>query len=126
MTTRLQQPGLLLTNEECRMLYQATNLGDVRNRRRGEDSVLYRLLHEITVAAFTAPDTKPGIETRQDVASEERSQWTVKRLTTATGRAGRTIRLDIEENRLPASKTAGTWLIQAADATTYINSHRKN
>lgn len=107
------------------MLYQATNVGEVRNRRRGEDSTLYRLLHDISTAAFAVPVANRGIETRQSVASEERETWTVQQLTAATGRAGRTIRLDIANNTLPATKTANAWHISNADAQTYIASHTK-
>jgi len=118
--------GIFLTQEDARILYREARLDELRKKHRAGDSVIYRLLHDITVTAFTAPDAAPGNETRQDAASEEREYWTTQQLAKATRQAERTIRLHIQDNIIPATRPGKSWLIRNDDANTYIASRRKH
>ncbi|MEO2132751.1 helix-turn-helix domain-containing protein [Microbacterium sp.] len=122
MTVQIPSGAILLTRSEAQVLYQGAQLGELRNRERraGRDTPLYRVLHAISVCVFT-DDAAPGIEPRHELASEEsREWWTVQQLARATGLSTRKIRLDAQENRLPATKHSGTWLITTEEASTYI------
>jgi hypothetical protein len=110
--------SLFLTATEVQMLYRAARIGELRNHYRIGDPAIYRLLQDISRAAFS--DADDGNLTRQTTASEERSHWTVQQIAKKTGRAARTIRLDIETGLLPATKPGTTWIITNADAHTYI------
>ena len=116
--------SVILTPAEARMLYQAARIGELRRRHRVGSSALYDLLTDISVAAFTE-DAARGNEPRQSAASEERGTWTVRHLASYTGRAPRTIRLDIETGALPATKNGNLWTIGLEDAKAYISIRRK-
>lgn len=125
MARKVEGGSIILTPTDARMLYQAARIGDLRSRFRVGDTALFRLLTDIATCAFTiTPNTVPGNMTRQSTASEDRETWTVNRLATATGRAPRTVRLDIQRQALPAKKLTNSWLITPTDAATYIRSHR--
>ncbi|MDQ1130243.1 hypothetical protein [Microbacterium sp. SORGH_AS_0888] len=124
MSVRITEPGMFVTRTEFRMLLQLTNLSEVRKRLRGDDSPAYRLLHDITVLAYSA-DAANGTEPRHPAASEEADGWTVRKLARATGRAERTIRKDISDGILPATKWGNTWLINPNEAHTYVQSRRR-
>lgn len=126
MSHLTNEPTLIITATEAAMLWQRAQLNDLRLKYRSGDSKFYGLLVDVYRLSLQRPDVaNRGIETRQSVASEERETWTVQQLTAATGRAGRTIRLDIANNTLPATKTANAWHITNAEAQTYIASHTK-
>lgn len=127
MNARLPIPqgSILLTPRDARMLYQAARIGELRTRNRIGDSALYKLLTDLSMCAFTTPADNGNL-TRQDAASEDREMWTVAQLARTTGRAARTIRLDIENNALPAHKQGNTWVITKQNAHTYIASRRQN
>lgn len=126
MTQRTLPAGaIVITPSDARMLYQAANLRELRIRYRVGSTAIYDLLTDISRCAFEQDiATSIGTEQRQTSASEERETWTVNQLARRTGRAPRTIRLDIEKNALPATKHCGTWAITAADANTYIAGRR--
>lgn len=126
MSARHLPAGLFLTQEDARILYQAARIGELRKRYRVGDNAIYRLLHDITITAFSSPDAAPGNETRQEAASEEREYWTTQQLAKATGQAERTIRLHIQDKTIPAMRPGKSWLIHKDDATTYIASRRKH
>jgi len=117
LTRFVERSVLILTAEDARMLYQGAQLGELRKRHRSGDSRFYALLVDISRAAFSA---EPGNEPRQHAATEERRTWTVEQVASAARLAPRTVRLDCARNELPATKTAGTWIIPAAEALTYI------
>lgn len=118
MSARLPAGALLLTPEDCRILYAVARISDLRNRHRVGDTTIYRLLTEISVAAQSA-STADGILPRHSSASEEPGMWTVNQLARATGRAERTIRLDCQRGELTARKVGRNWVIPAESAETY-------
>lgn len=119
------EPVIVLTATDARILWQAAHLNDLRIKHRSGDSQLYQLLHDIyRVGQLRVAEA--GSETRQSAATEEREWWTVQHLAKATRLAPRTIRLDIANNELPATKNGNTWLVKNLAATTYIASRRKN
>ena len=120
----IPQGSIILTPKKAQMLYQAAHLGELRSRHRVGFDALHQLLTEITVCAFTQ-DADPGIEPRQETASEEREWWTTEQLARTSRRATRTIRNDIGIGSLPATKNPNGWLIRADHAKTYIEEHRK-
>lgn len=119
----IPEGSILLTPNDAQILYQVANLKAVRSKFRAGDTVAYALLTEITVCAFTS-DAGVGNEPRHESASEEREWWTTAQVARAARRAGRTVRLDIEREILPAQKTGNRWLIRADHAQTYIDSRR--
>ena len=121
MTYIPREPVIVLTAGDARMLWQAARLNELRLKHRSGDSHLYQLLVQIyEVGLLELRTAGAGNEPRQSAASEERSHWTVKQLAKATGRAERTVRLDIESNTLPATKAGGAWIVPAEEALTYI------
>ena len=123
MSTRVDQPGRFFTNAELRVIWEATNMAEVRDRHRRADSVLFALLTEVAQSAY-AVNAVPGHETRQRTASEERSTWTINQLSNATRRAPRTIRHDIELGELKATRPGHAWAIDRVSALAYIASHQ--
>lgn len=109
------------------MLWQNAQLNELRLRHRSGNTKLYDLLVDVyKLSLQRSINAIHGNEARQNAASEEREYWTVRQLATATGRAERTIRLDIASNTLPATKSANAWLITNTAARTYINTHHKS
>lgn len=123
MSRRIPAGAILITPAEARMLYQAANLGELRKRHRVGDHTLYRLLTDLTMCAFTAPDASPGNETRQPPATDEREWWTVQQIARETGQAARTVRLSCQRNELPAQRAGNAWTIHHSNAETYIQAH---
>ena len=121
----IPEGSILLTPNDARVLYQVANLKAVRSKFRAGDTFAYALLTEITVCAFTS-DAGVGNEPRHESASEEREWWTTAQVARAARRAGRTVRLDIEREILPAQKTGSRWLIRADDVERYIKAHRRS
>jgi hypothetical protein len=101
-------------------------IGDLRTQHRIGDTPIYRLLTEITLAAFTADPADVGTLPRQEAASEEREWWTVREVAKAMGRSERAVRLDCETERLPARKVSGSWLIATSDVETYAAARKRN
>lgn len=121
------EPVIILTATEARILWQAARLNDLRLKHRSGDDRLYALLAKVyQVGLLQIRTTGPGNEPRQNTATEERRAWTVRQLANATGRAERTVRLDIEKKALPATKQGGTYIINSTEAATYIAAHGKN
>ncbi|WP_153004740.1 hypothetical protein [Microbacterium testaceum] len=119
-------PSITLSSAEVDMLWRAAGLERVRLKHRSGDDMLYRLLvrmHQVRHAP--TPDAANGPERRHLTASEDRAFWTIRQLGRATGRAERTIRKDIADGELNATKPARVWIITAADAATYINSRKR-
>ncbi|QRY40833.1 hypothetical protein JVX92_00625 [Microbacterium hominis] len=116
--------SVILTPEDCRALYQAAKIGELRTRHRVGNSMLYELLTDISRCAFAA-DAAPGTEPRHESASEEREWWTVQQLARATGLSARKIRLDAQQGRVAADKHSGTWLIDRQNAITYITAFKR-
>lgn len=119
------EPVIVLTASDARILWQAARLNELRLKNRTLNNRLYALLLNIYRVGLAGPNAAPGNEPRQSVASEEREYWTVRQVARGVELAERTVRLDIERNELPATKPAGSWLIPAADAKTYIARRRK-
>lgn len=119
-------PVIVLTAAEVDMLWRAAGLERVRLKHRSGDDTLYRLLvrmHQVRLSP--SPHAVDGPGRRQLTASEDRAFWTIRQLGRATGRAERTIRKDIADGELNATKPARVWIITAADAATYINSRKR-
>ncbi len=121
MTIRIEEGSIVLTPADLRVIYGPLRIREHRTRA-GSSSRLGQILTEMSICAFHEPADR-GNETRQSVASEEREYWTVKQLAAVARRAERTVRLDCQEGRLPATK-APTWLIRAEDARNYIAGNR--
>ncbi|MCR2784071.1 MULTISPECIES: helix-turn-helix domain-containing protein [unclassified Microbacterium] len=128
MTYLPDEPVIILTASDARILWQAARLNELRLKHRtGGNNRLYSLLVNVyRVGLAVSPDAAPGNETRQEAASEEREYWTTQQLAKATGQAERTIRLHIQDKTIPATKPGKSWLIHKDDATTYIASGRKH
>ncbi|MEV7692494.1 hypothetical protein AB0N73_04085 [Microbacterium sp. NPDC089189] len=124
MSSRIDQPGRFFTNAELRVIWEATNMSEVRDRHRRGDDLLYRLLTEIGHSAF-AVYAVPGHEPRQIPASEERSHWTVEQIAKASRRAARTVRNDIHNNELKATRSGHAWSVPDTAARAYIAGHRR-
>lgn len=124
MTRIITAGSVVLSPADARMLYQAARLGELRSRYRVGDSRMYDLLTELSLAAFLVPAAQ-GSEPRQDAASEERRQWTTRRLARASGRSERSVRLDCQTGVVPASKVGSSWLVDESAAHTYIDTRRK-
>jgi hypothetical protein len=122
--SHLVERGVFLTAVECRRLYQAANIGELRKRYRIGDTETYRLLTEISRAAFEV-DADGGNLTRQSPANDERETWTVHQIASAAGLAERTVRLDCANGELPATKQGNTWTVTTAEAQTYISRRRR-
>ena len=93
------EPVIVLTASDVEMLWGPARLNDLRIKHRSGDTRLYELLvkmHRLRLRRLTNADN--GNQPRQPAASEEREKWTVKQLAQVTGRAMRTIRLDIEQH----------------------------
>lgn len=108
------------------MLWRSAGLERLRLRHRLANDPLYRLLVQMhQVRHAPAGNAVDGPQTRHSAASEERSYWTIRDLAKNTGRAERTIRKDIAEGELIATKPSHVWIITAADAANYITSRRR-
>lgn len=119
-------PVIVLTAAEVDMLWRAAGLDRVRLRHRSGDDTLYRLLirmHQVRLTPSANAANGPG--RRHLTASEDRAFWTIRQLGKATGRAERTIRKDIAEGELAATKPSRVWIITAADAANYISSRKR-
>ena len=115
---------VILTAHDAAILYQAAGISDLRTRYRVGDSRIYKILNDISQAAFLHAD--PGNEPRQEAASEEPGMWTVQRIAKAARLAPRTVRLDIERGTLPAQRPGHAWVIDPNEAATYIAARRKS
>jgi hypothetical protein len=115
---------MILTPADARTLYQVAKLGDLRQRHRVGNTPTYELLTAITITAFQVP-AEDGILPRHDAASDESGQWTVRRIARAAGLSERKVRFDCQHGYLPASKRGSNWLIEPAEADTYIARGRR-
>ncbi|WP_146083035.1 MULTISPECIES: hypothetical protein [unclassified Rathayibacter] len=123
--THLIPPGsLILTPQDARALYQAAKLGDLRQQYRVGDTAIYDLLSAISMAAFTIP-ADGGNLTRHTSAFVEHGLWTVHRVAIAAGLSERKVRLDCQQGFLPATKQGSNWIIEQAEADTYIARGRR-
>lgn len=114
----------LMAMAEVRILFQEAGLAKLLHDFKRADNVAYRIVYDMQRAIFESADN--GNEPRQEPASEEREYWTVPQLHRASRRGETTIRKDIRDNHLPATRANNTWLIKDADARTYLASRRKN
>jgi hypothetical protein len=121
------EPVVILTASEARILWQAARLNELRLRHRTGDSRLYDLLRKFyRVGLLELRPAGSGNEPRQDAAKKERAFWTTQRLGKAARRATRTITDDINLGALPAERMGHGWMIADRDAQTYIAAHTKN
>lgn len=126
MTYLPREPVIVLTASDVDMLWRGVGLDEHRRRHRSGDTALYSLLVRMhQVRLLRVIDAADGTPERHSTASEEREWWTVEQLATAAHRAPRTIRKDIENNELQATKTGRVWVISNADAKSYLNSRRR-
>lgn len=125
MSTRIDKPGRLFTAEEMSIIWHATNMGAVRRERQRSDDRLFQLLTEFGEGAFSAASV-PGHEPRTIPDTDERSEWTVEQLAKATHRTPRTVRRDIRNRDLLASRPGHAWVIADSAARAYIAGHRKH
>ncbi|WP_137750029.1 hypothetical protein [Microbacterium sp. SGAir0570] len=121
MTQRIAEGSIILTPADVRIIYAPLRIREHR-ARAGSTTRLGQILTEMSICAFHQP-AGSGNEPRQTTASEERSYWTVRQVARAANRAERTVRLDCQDGRLPATK-APNWLIRAEDAKSYIAGNR--
>jgi hypothetical protein len=124
MTRTIPAGSMILTPEDARILYQVARIADLRQRHRIGDTRTYQLLADISVAAFHQP-ADIGILGRQEPAFDESRPWTVHRVAIAAGLSDRKVRLDCQQGGLPARKEGTTWLIEHAEAETYIARGRR-
>lgn len=125
MSRTLPAGAIVLSSRDARVLYQVARLGELRTRYRVGDTAVYELLTEISKCAFAADIAESGILPRQSAATEERSSWTVQQLAQATGLSPRTVRFDCERGVLPATKKGPQWLIDRAEAETYVTARKR-
>ncbi len=120
------EPVVILTASDAHMLWQAARLNDLRIKHRG-DQRLYDLLVSIYKVGLLEIAER-GNEPRQDAATEEPEIWTTQQVARAARVSERTVRNDCKDGTLPATqhRTNGPWLIQPAEATTYIDWRKKN
>jgi hypothetical protein len=125
VSATIDHPGRFFTNAELALIWHATNMAQVRNAHRSRDDRIFTLLSEVAQGAF-AQMAVPGHEPGHSPATEERSHWTVEQLARASRRGERTIRRDIENNELAATRPGHAWVIPDHAARAYIAAHRKN
>lgn len=124
MSRQIESGSIVLSRTDVRVLFQVANIAELRRRHRSGNSMVYDLLTDITVAAYSDV-AESGNEPRQSAASEEREWWTTEQLARTVGRATRTIRHDITIGALPATKTTSGWIIGGEHAQTYLDAHRR-
>lgn len=122
-----QEPVAVITASDIDRLWRAAGLDTLRRKHRSGDTVLYALLvklHQVRLVRLQL--AADGTPQRQEAASEEREYWTVQQLARASRRADRTVRKDIEDGELQATKTGRSWVIRNADARSYITSRERS
>ncbi|MEV7692491.1 hypothetical protein AB0N73_04070 [Microbacterium sp. NPDC089189] len=121
------EPVLVITAGEARMLWQAARLDALRVKHRSGNTALYDVLVKFYRVGLLEIAER-GTQTRQSAASEERERWTTQQVARAAGIAERTVRLDCKEGTLPATqhRSGGPWAIDADAATTYIRRRKKH
>ncbi|MFZ8758625.1 helix-turn-helix domain-containing protein [Microbacterium sp. HMH0099] len=127
MSVEVPNGGLILSREEVRMLYQVANLKDLRAKLRdsGTGTAAYKLIHELSRATF-ANSADNGITPRQTTAIRDNGYTTVVQVAHNAGISERTVRLHLQQQILPATKSGRHWIITQDDADTYISARRKN
>lgn len=126
MTYVPSEPVIMMTASDIELLWRGAGLDDLRRRHRSGDTALYALLVKMhQVRLLRVVNAADGIPERHSTASEEREWWTVEQLATAAHRAPRTVRKDIENNELQATKTGRVWVISDVDAKSYLDSRRR-
>lgn len=121
-----REPAVILTASDVERLWRSAGLEALRLKHRSGDTALYALLMNMhQVRLLRLRDAVDGPEQRQLTALEEREWWTTRQVTTASGRAERTVRKDIADGELAATKSGRSWIIADADARTYIANRKR-
>lgn len=123
---RLPGGCVVLYPEELRILFQVARIWDIRVRMReaGKDDVQYQVINQLAQAVF-AQDADTGTIPRQMTASGQSEYMTVGQVARGAHLAERTVRLHLQQQILPASKSGRHWIIRTTDANTYIAARRR-
>ena len=126
MSVFTQEPVVILTVRDARILWQGLSLNAQRVKHRG-DPELYGVLLNIYKGTLLEPAAR-GNEPRQNAASEEREYWNTTQVARATGVSERTVRNHCANGTLPGTQAHenGPWLIHNDEALTYIERKRKH
>ena len=123
---RLPGGCVVLYPDELRILFQVAKIWDIRVRMRsaGKDDVQYQVINQLAQAVF-AEDAADGTIPRKLTASDEAEYMTVGQVARGAHLAERTVRLHLQQQILPASKSGRNWIIRTTDAHTYIAARRR-
>lgn len=117
--------AIILSGKDCAILNQAANLKQLRIHARGRDEHLYQLLRRIYETELKWKDSATGKQQIPEPEIHKTSNWfTPQHLAKTIGVSDRTIRNDINANRLPAQKIQGRWMIHEQDLETYLNARK--
>jgi hypothetical protein len=113
---------VVLDGRDAAMLWAAADLNDLRIRSRSNPA-LYGLLHDIYSAGLAWHSSVNG--SKQQISEEirdpeDREFATVKEVARRIGRTPRTVRNDITNGLLKATKNGHEWVIKTEAATAYI------
>lgn len=116
-------PVLVLSSTECRMLWQAANLDDLRVRSRSSEK-LYALLLSVYKTGLTSGLGQVNPD-QADIPHTESTAMTLEVIARRVGVTPRTVRRDIAAGRLHAEKRGGVWIATTDAADTYIESRKR-
>lgn len=126
--TRRVENAVILDGREAAMLWQAADLNDLRIRARSNES-LYGLLVDIYKAGLTWHASANGSKTQisEEIRDPESRKFaTVKEVARRIGKTPRTVRNDITNGLLRATKSGHEWVITTEAATAYIAGRSQN
>lgn len=123
MSARIEN-GVVLSGQECAILWQRAQLGPLRIAARANDERFYGVLLDLYNAGTlwaASVNGKAATETTESENAEER--WvTPEYIAKRAGVTVRTIRNEITRGALPATKHNRFWTISPGAAQTYLAS----